>query len=68
MAYRKKSECEKEFVEQLLFQGGVIKHSEIEERGNTYHQFWIADGSIRFWTNMSVQNLKRLGLRESEDN
>ena len=64
MAYRKKAECEKEFVDYILSVGGLGSHAEMDEGRNTYYEFRLKNGTKRYWTNMSDENLKRLGIEE----
>ena len=62
MANKTKSQQEKEFVDYILSVGGIINHAEMDEGRNTYYEFRLKNGTIRHWTNMSNENLKRLGI------
>lgn len=64
MKKKTKAECETEFVDYILSKGGIEKYCEMDERGKTYYQFWVKNGEIRHWTDMSPENLKRLGIGE----
>lgn len=69
MAYKKKAEQEKEFVDYILSVGGVVYHREMAEGNKTYHEFKLANDTTRYWTDMTEESLKRLGIgTESEDN
>ena len=57
-----KAESEKEFVDYILSVGGAIKNIEMDEGNNSYHQFELADGTTRYWKNMSIENLRKLGF------
>lgn len=61
MPYTKKALAEKEFVDYILSTGGIEKHIESVEGRNSYYKFFLNNGEIRFWTNISDENLKRLG-------
>jgi len=58
-----KLKLEKELVEEIK-EVGLDKHYEMGEGNNTYHKFILSDGSVTYWTNMSDENLKELGLGE----
>ena len=64
-AKKTKEQYEAEFVDYILSVGGITSYAEMDEKRNTYYEFRLANGTIRHWTNMSTENLKRLGI-ESE--
>ena len=57
-----KAESEKEIVDYILSVGGAIKNIEMDEGNSSYHQFELANGETRYWENMSIENLRRLGF------
>jgi hypothetical protein len=61
MAYKCKEEAEKEFVDHILSVGGILSCSEMDCGNATYYKFSVKNGETRYWTNMSEENLKRLG-------
>lgn len=63
MAKKKKEQHETEFVDYLLSVGGIKNHAEMDEGRNTYYEFRLLNGTIRHWTNMSNDNLMRLGIK-----
>ena len=64
MAYKKKAECEKEFVQELIAAGGVKSYGCMYEHGHYYWFFNLKDGTRRYWTNLSKDNQKLLGVSE----
>lgn len=62
MAYKTKLQQENEFVDYILSVGGIKSHAEMDEGKKTYYEFRLANGTKRYWTNMSDENLKRLGI------
>ena len=60
----KKAEAEKLFVKELLQAGGVELCYRMCEYGNWYYCFDLKDGTRRYWTNMSKENLSKLGVKE----
>lgn len=60
MAYKPKAQQEKEFVDYILSVGGIKNHAEMDEGRKTYYEFRLNNGTKRYWTNMSEENLKRL--------
>lgn len=64
MVYKKKAEQEKEFVDYILSVGGVKSHIEMVEGNKSYYEFLLANGTTRYWTNMSIEGLKRLGITD----
>lgn len=58
----KKAEAEKLFVEELIEAGGVKSYYCTYERGNWYYCFDLNNGTRRYWTNMSDDNLNKLGI------
>lgn len=62
MAYKKKAEQEKEFVEYILSVGGIKSYREMDEGRKTYYEFLLTNDTRRYWTNMSNENLERLGI------
>jgi len=63
MAYIKKAEQEKMFVDMILKKGGINSHCEMYERGHDYYCFWLKNREQRFWTDMSDESLKKLGIK-----
>lgn len=66
MAYKKKAQQEKEFVDYILSVGGIEGHAEMDEGRNTYYEFRLKNGTLRYWTNMSDENLNRLKMGSEE--
>lgn len=64
MAYKTKAECEKEFVEQVQSVGGVKGYGCMAEGRKEYWYFDLANGTRRYWTNLSEENQKILGVYE----
>lgn len=62
MAYIKKAEQEKLFVQQLLSAGGVKGYYVTYERGNYYYCFDLNNGTRRYWTNLSEESAEILGI------
>lgn len=62
MAYIKKADAEKQFIQQVLNAGGIKSYYEMYERGNYYYCFDLKDGSRRYWTNLSEDGAKKLGI------
>ncbi len=60
MGNKTKAQCENEFVDHILSVGGIKNHAEMDEGRNTYYEFRLNNGTLRYWTNMSDENLKRL--------
>jgi hypothetical protein len=58
-----KAEAEARFVEIILEAGGIVNHAEMDEGRKTYYEFRLKNGTIRYWTNMSDENLSRLGVK-----
>ena len=64
MAYKKKAECEKEFVNEILSVGGVKSYAKSYEKGNWYWFFVLENGIRRYWTNLSEDNQEALGISD----
>lgn len=62
MAKKTTEQIETEFVDYILSVGGIINHAEMDEGKKTYYEFRLVNGTVRHWTNMSIENLKRLGI------
>lgn len=62
MAYKKKEQQEKEFVDYILSVGGIKGYAAMDEGRRTHYEFRLNNGTLRYWTNMSTENLKRLGI------
>ena len=62
MSYKNKAELEARFVEILLKAGGIESHAEINQGRNEYYEFRLKNGTTRHWTNMSDENLRKLGI------
>ena len=66
---RPKTECEKEFVDYVLSKGirGYAEMDVIDKKQNihTCYEFRLNNGELRYWKDMSRENLERLGI-ESE--
>lgn len=58
----KKAEQEKIFVQQILDAGGIKSYYEMYERGNYYYCFDLNNGTRRYWTNLSEESAKVLGI------
>ena len=63
MAYKNKAVCEKEFTEYIL-PIGIKGYGKTYENGNWYWFFNLKNGAIRYWTNLSEENQKTLGVSE----
>ena len=66
MAYKKKAEIEKEFVAEILADGGVDTYGNSYGDGNR-HLYWffnLKNGKRRYWTNLSEESQKILGIGE----
>lgn len=63
MGYKKKSDLEKEFVDYIISQGGLESYAEIYERGHTYYELRLKNGTIRYWADLSDESLERLGMK-----
>lgn len=63
MAYKTKAIQEKEFVNQIISVGGVKSCGCMEENGKDYWFFDLANGTRRYWTNLSEENQKLLGVK-----
>ena len=62
MVYVKKEDKEKLFIQELLARGGIKSYYEMYEHGNYYYAFDLNDGSRRYWTNLSEDGAKKLGI------
>ena len=62
MAYIKKADAEKQFVQEVLDAGGVKSYYEMYEHGNYYYCFDLNNGTRRYWTNLSEENAEILGI------
>ena len=62
MAYTKKADAEKQFVQEVLNAGGVKGYYETYEHGNYYYCFDLNNGTRRYWTNLSEESAKVLGI------
>lgn len=60
MAYKKKAEWEKEFVQEI--KGNIKTYGCSDEYGNTYWFFSLKNGQQRYWTNLSEESQKELGV------
>ncbi len=65
MAYKKKAEQEKEFIDYIISVGGVKSHIEMVEGRNSYHEFKLFNDTTRYWTNMSIEGLEKLGIKDN---
>lgn len=63
MAYKSKAECEKEFVQHIL-SIGLESHGKTYDKGRYYWFFDLKNGERRYWTNLSEENQKLLGVKE----
>ena len=61
MAYKPRAQQERELVD-IVLSVGLKGHAESDEGNKTYYEFRLADGTLRYCTNMSKENLRRLGL------
>ena len=59
MAYIKKAEREKEFIN-LLLAIGIKSHGSCDDHGSTYWFFNLENGQQRYWTNLSEKNQKKI--------
>jgi hypothetical protein len=57
----KKADAEKIFVGQIK-QVGIKAYGKTYERGNWYWFFDLLDGARRYWTNLSDDNARELGI------
>lgn len=58
---KRKADCEAEFVEQIQ-RIGIEWYSKMYERGRWYWCFHLRDGRQRFWTDLTEENQKELGV------
>lgn len=65
MSAKPKAEYEKEFVQHLL-EVGIKGYSEMYAHGRLHYMFNLENGETRYWTNLSEDSLKKLGLREED--
>ena len=63
MAYKNKAQCEKEFTEYIL-SIGIKTYGKTDDNGNCYWFFNLKNGMRRYWTNLSEENQKTLGVSE----
>lgn len=62
MAYKNKAECEKEFTTYILSVGGIESYGNTYEKGKWYWFFNLKNGERRYWTNLSEESQKLLGI------
>lgn len=62
MAYIKKTDVEKQLVQEILNAGGIKSYYEMYERGNYYYCFDLNNGTRRYWTNLSEESAEILGI------
>ena len=70
MAKKTKAEYETELVDHILAVGlesSMSMYGEGRKRNNLYYQFTLKNGTQRHWTNMSLENLKRLEIWEGDE-
>lgn len=70
MTRKTKSECENELVEHILkigIKSCMQMYGGGRNRNDLYYQFTLKDGTQKHWTNMSDENLKKLGLWEGDE-
>lgn len=61
----KKADREARFVQELLDDGGKVKsYGATYHRGNYYWCFMTGNHTMRYWTNMSRENLRKLGVAD----
>ena len=63
MAYKNKAQCEKEFTEYIV-SIGIKTYGKTDDKGNCYWFFNLKNGMRRYWTNLSEENQKTLGVSE----
>jgi hypothetical protein len=63
MAYVKKADQEKQFVQMILDKGGIKAHMVMYERGHLYYAMELNNGEGRYWTDFSDESLELLGLK-----
>ena len=61
MAYRNKAECERYFTEYIL-SVGIEDYGKTYDSGNWYWFFNLKNETRRYWTNLSEDNQKLLGV------
>lgn len=69
MVYKKKVDQERDFVQELLDDGGKVKeycamYGEGRAARFLYWQFVTGNGHVRYWTDMSRDNLRKLGVAD----
>ena len=67
MAKKTKADYETELVDHILavgLEGSMSMYGEGKKRNNLYYQFTLKNGTQRHWTNMSAENLQKLGIGE----
>ena len=65
MAYVKKAEQERAFVDMLL-EIGIKNYGASDDNGNTYWFFNLEDGQQRYWTNLSEESQKKLKKKKAK--
>lgn len=60
---RIKAMVERDFVNILLLNGGVVEYREVYMDGHTYYKLLLNNGKIKHWKDFSEDSLKRLGMK-----
>lgn len=60
---RIKAMVERDFVNILLLNGGVVEYRKVCVDGHTYYELSLNNGKIRHWRDLSEDSLKRLGMK-----
>lgn len=66
MEYKDKTYHEANFVEQILAIG-IERVFETNEKNKTYYCFDLINGTQRFWTDLSEENRKKLGIKKNKE-
>lgn len=65
MKRKTKADNEREFVQHILA-AGIKSWCEMDENRHTHYCFWLKNGETRYWTNLSAQSQKLLGLNDND--
>lgn len=59
MAYKKKADHEKEFVEMILSKGGIDRYRCMADGRSDYYEMKLKNGEIRYWKDFSDESLEK---------
>lgn len=64
LAYKSKSEHEKNFIAHIIEIGGIKTYGNTDENGHTYWFFDLVNGERKYWTNLAEESQKALGIND----